>query len=79
MSNLEIIPLEDNYSSTLAQEWDGATGTVYVNDAPNFTFPSGVTTYIIVNPTKTNQQIAEINAYDGTLNTLTVNDITLEK
>jgi len=79
MSNLEIIPLEDGFRTSLSQQWAGWTGTINVASTPNFTFPSGVTTYIVANPWKSNMQIAEINAYDGSAKTLTVNDITLEK
>ena len=79
MSNLTVYPLEDNYSSTLTQAWDWSTGAVNVATTPTFTFPSGVTTYIVVNPGKANMQIAEINAYDSSAKTLTVSNITLEK
>lgn len=72
MTDLNVIPLEDNFHTTLAQSWDGSSGTVYVNDTPNFTFPSGVTTYIVVNPGKTNMQVAEIDAYDSALWTMDV-------
>lgn len=79
MSNLEKIPLEDWFETSLAQEWDGQIGSVFVNNTPNFTFPSGVTTYIVVNPTKTNFQVAEIDSYDAVAGTLNVIDIALEK
>ena len=79
MSNLETLPLEDWFETSLSQSWDGATWTLNVNATPNFTFPSGVTTYIVVNPTNSNIQIAEINAYSSWAKTLTVNNITLEK
>lgn len=79
MSNLTIVPLEDSFKTSLSQTWTWGTGTVNVSTTPNFTFPSGVTTYIVVNPWKSNMQIAEINAYDGSAKTLTVSNITLEK
>ncbi len=50
MADLTVYPLEDDFETTLSQAWDGSTGAVYVNATPNFTFPSGVTTYIVVNP-----------------------------
>lgn len=75
MSNLTKYPLQDSYETQLSQSWDGATGTVYLNNAPDFTFPSGVTTYITVNPGKTNAQIAVINAVDTSANTVTVSSI----
>ena len=79
MSNIINIPLEDNFKTSLSQSWTWWVGTVNVVGTPNFTFPSGVTTYIVVNPWNTNMQIATINAYDGSAKTLTVSDITLEK
>lgn len=79
MSNLITLPLEDWFETSLSQAWDWATWTVYVAGTPNFTFPSWVTTYITVNPWKSNVQVAEINAYDSSAKTLTVNNITLEK
>lgn len=79
MSNISSYPLQDNFKTTLSQQWDGATGTVYVASTPSFTFPSGVTTYIVASPGKTTMQIAKINAYDATAKTLTVSDITLKK
>jgi len=79
MSNLTRIPLIDNYRTNLSQEWNWATGTVYVATTPTFTFPSWITTYIVVNPWKTNMQIAEINSYNSTNKTLNVSNITLEK
>jgi len=52
---------------------------VNVNATPNFTFPAGVTTYIVVNPTNSKLQIAKITGYDAVAKTITVSDITLEK
>jgi hypothetical protein len=40
MADLTTLPLQDNYQSTLAQAWNGATGSVYVNSVPSFTFPA---------------------------------------
>ena len=77
MVDITKYPLIDDYETTLSQAWDGATWTVNLNSVPTFTFPSGVTTYIVVNPWKTNMQVAEINAI-GT-GTVTVNSITVEK
>lgn len=79
MTNIANIPLEDAFKTSLSQQWTGWLGTVNVTGTPNFTFPSGITTYIVVNPGKSNMQIATINAYDSSAKTLTVSDITLEK
>lgn len=79
MSQLTNIPLQDNYKSTLSQAWDGNVWTIYVNTVPSFTFPSWVKTYICVDPWKTNMQVARISAYDATLKTITVDNITIDK
>lgn len=79
MTNLSNYPLEDWFKTNLSQAWDGATGTIYMNSAPSFTFPSGVTTYLVVNPWKSNMQIAEINSINTSDNTAVVSNITLEK
>lgn len=79
MSQLTNIPLQDNYKSTLSQAWDGNVWTIYVNTVPSFTFPSWVKTYICVDPWKANMQVARISAYDATLKTITVDNITLDK
>ena len=78
MSDLSIIPLEDWFETQQAQDWNGAVGTVYVLDTPSYT-PTTTNTYIVVNPWKTNMQIAEITDYDSTANTLTVSNVTLLK
>lgn len=79
MTNLTTYPLIDAFETTLSQSWNGATGTVYVQDTPAFTFPSGVTTYIVVNPGKTNMQVAKIDSYDSNANTLNVSSISVNK
>lgn len=76
---LAKLPLIDAYETTLSQEWDWTIGTIYVNTTPDFTFPSGVTTYIVVDPDNSRIQAAEINAYNATTGTLTCNSITVEK
>lgn len=73
--NLTTTPLQDNYETVLTQEWDWLTGTIFVANAPDFTFPWSDTTYIIVDAGTTNAQLAEINAVDTALNTITINNI----
>ena len=77
--NLEHIPLEDAFETTLSQAWAWGLWTVDVNATPTFTFPSWVKTYIVANPKNSKIQIAEIDAYNPSTKTLNVSDITLEK
>lgn len=79
MTNVTTYPLIDAFETTLSQSWNWATGTVYVNDTPAFTFPSGVTTYIVVNPGKTNMQVAKIDSYDANASTFNVSSISVDK
>ena len=79
MSNLVKLPLQDSFRTSLSQQWTGWVGTVNVASTPSFTFPSWVTTYLVVNPWKTTMQIAEVSAYDWTAKTFTVSNVTLEK
>jgi len=77
MTNLLSYPLQDNFETTLAQEWNGTVGTVYLNSTPDFTFPSWVTTYIVANPKQSNMQVAKIDSYDPVANTCHVSSITV--
>lgn len=79
MVNLTKYPLEDWFETSLAQEWDWQLWTVNLNKAPSFTFPSWVTTYIVVDPGKTTMQIAEIDSINVWNKTVNVSNITLEK
>lgn len=79
MTNLTTYPLQDWFETTLAQSWNGATGTVFLNTAPSFTFPSGVKTYIVVNPWKTNMQVGRIDSMNVGNKTVNVDSITIEK
>ena len=79
MTDITTYPLEDWFETTLSQVWDWAVWTIYVNDTPSFTFPAGVTTYIVVDPWKSTMQLAEINGYNPTLKTMAVSNITLDK
>ena len=79
MSNISNIPLEDWFSTSLTRSWDWSVWTIYVASTPSFTFPSWITTYIVVNPWKSNMQLATINAYNSSLKTMTVSSITLNK
>lgn len=72
MWNLTKYPLEDNYSSVLTQPLSTSWTTVYVKDTPTFTFPTWVTTYLVLNPWKTNQETIEVNSYNSTNNTFSV-------
>ena len=79
MTNLTTYPLQDGFETSLAQSWNGATGTVFLNTAPSFTFPSGVKTYIVVNPWKTNMQVGRIDSMNVGNKTVNVDSITIEK
>lgn len=79
MTDITTYPMIDDFDTTLAQAWDGAVGTVYLNDAVGITLPSSTTTYIVVNPWKSTMQVAKINAVNNTLKTATVSSTTVDK
>lgn len=79
MADLTTYPLIDWFETTLAQAWNWAVGTIYLNSVPDITFPSGVTTYLVVNPWKTTMQIAEIDSVNTTNITANCTNVTLDK
>ena len=79
MTDITTYPLEDWFETNLSQDWDWSVWTIYVNATPSFTFPAGVTTYIVVDPWKSTMQLAEIDDYDPDLKTIDVSNITLDK
>ena len=79
MTDLTTTPLIDGFETTLAQAWTGGTGKMFLNDVPSFTFPAGETTYVVVNPGKSNMQVAEIDTITPGDSSVTVSNITIEK
>jgi len=75
MAALDKYPLQDWFKTTLSQDWNGSTWTMYVANTPDFTFPSGVTCYVVVDPRNSGRQIAEISAYDSWAKTITVSSV----
>lgn len=75
MANLTWIPLQDNYNAILTQEWDWQVWTIFVDRVPDFTFPVGETTFIVVNAGTTSAQLAEIDSYDAVNSTLNVTNV----
>lgn len=74
MSDLNKIPLIDFFETTLAQQYTGWLGAVYLNEVPNFTFPSGVTCYMVINPGRSNMQVVEIDSiWSWTVNVSNIN------
>lgn len=61
MSDLITIPWEDNFETTLTQSRNGGVGDVLVNDIPTSTIASGEKSYIVVNPGKSNMQVARVS------------------
>lgn len=72
MSNLVSRPLQDNFETECAQQLTTAGLTLYVNDVGDFTFPAGVTTYAVINPKKSNQEVVTLSAKNGSANTFTI-------
>ena len=79
MANLTNIPAIDWFETTLASSWNGTVWTVSVLDVPSWTIESGETSYIVVNPWKSNMQVAKIDGWDSWTKTFNVTDISVEK
>lgn len=76
MTNITKIPPQDKYESSLAQTWDGAIWLVYVNAVPEVTsWPW----YLVVDPDKTNIQVAEFDWWDSVAKTFNVTSVTIKK
>ena len=82
---LKVIPLLDNYETTLAQEWNWQVWKMKVDNLPtipvdwNWKFEWWFTTFVIVNPDKPNSQLAEIDWYNSADKTLNVIKVELQK
>lgn len=70
MSQLTIDLALDNYRSTLSQEYNWWSGSIYVNNVPNVPFPTGKKVLLTVNPEKTNMQVVELDWWDDVAKTL---------
>lgn len=79
MANLTNIPAIDWFETTLASSWNGAVWTVSVLDVPSGTIESGETSYIVVNPWKSNMQVAQIDGWNSWTKTFNVTNISVEK
>ncbi len=73
MTNIDYIPLQDNYDTTLTDLLsNSATAlTVSVKETPSYT-PTTEKTYGIVNPGKSNAELVLIKSYDSTALTITI-------
>jgi len=72
MSNITTYPLQDNYKTQATQSLSAVGTEVFVATDISFTYPSGVTTYLVINPGKSNQETVETSAYNATTNAFTI-------
>ena len=79
MSDVTSIPLEDWFTCSLSQEWNWAIGTIYLSRVPAAEIPAWYTTQFIVNPWKSNMQVAIIDSIDTVNKTANVSSITVYK
>lgn len=78
MSNLNGIPSADYFETKLANVWNWTTGTVSVEDVPDWSMPAGEYSYIVVNPWESNMQVAKIDGRDSDNKTFNVTDILVD-
>lgn len=74
---LTSYPLADRFTTTLSQQYNGTDTTIYVSAVPNITRPSGITTYLVLNPGNSLQQVVKISGMDAIGKTFTVSSTTI--
>jgi len=79
MANLTRIPAIDNFETQLSSAYSGWVGTINVTSVPSWTIESGETSYLVINPWKSNMQVVEIDGWNSWANTFNVVSITVEK
>ena len=72
MADLTNYPLQDKFETFLTQELSSTGLLAYCNSVGDFTFPSGVTTNLVLNPGKSNMEIVPISAKDSSAKTFTI-------
>ncbi len=70
MSQLTIDLALDNYKSTLSQSYNWWAGSIYVNNVPDVTFPTGKKVLLTIEPEKDNMQVVELDGRNSTTKTL---------
>lgn len=79
MSNLAIIPQEDGFRTSLAQEYTGWLGTMFLQAAPNFTMPVWETCYAAIQANWASPFLVEFDSIDIGNNTINITNVTLFK
>lgn len=72
-------PMQDNYETTLSQQRDWATGTVYVKTAPSFTMPANSYCVVTVDPWTEKEQAFLMDSFSTSNKTLNAYSITVNK
>lgn len=70
MSQLTIDLALDNYKSTLSQSYNWWAGSIYVNNVPSVSFPTGKKVLLTIEPEKANMQVVELDWWDSAAKTL---------
>lgn len=76
---LNYYPMQDNYETRLSQARNGATGTVYVVEAPEFTMPASSYTFITVDPWTDKEQVFIMDTFSVGNKTLNASSVTVNK
>lgn len=71
MSNIERIPLQDNYEVELAQGITDTALTFSVDIAPSYT-PTTRKTWAVLNPGKANMELVKVDGYDAGTKEITI-------
>lgn len=76
---LTTIPQEDWKRTSLAQEYTGWLGNMFLQSSPNFTMPVWETCYVVLQANWANPFLAEFDSIDTGNNTINITNVTLFK
>ena len=79
MANLTKIPAIDDFETQLSSSYTWWLGTVSVNSVPSWTIESWETSYLVINPWKSNMQVVEVDWWNSGTSSFNVSNITIEK
>lgn len=80
MASVSIYPMQDQFKTKLTQEYDWvSTWSIYVQETPSFTVPSGKTYCVVISPNTSIQQAVIISAHNSSAKTMNVSDASINK
>ena len=74
MTDVNSVPLQDNFQTSLSQSLAASASalTIKVNAVPDFTFPSGATLYVTIEPGKIKEETVKVESFSSADKTMTI-------